>query len=139
LYTAVERQAPAAPAPSRPAAPAEGSDVVDLPAALARVRGNQDALRSLAQLFVEESATLLPELRAALASADAAKLHRAAHTLKGSVSFFGAGRATAEAQRMEHMGRDHDLAGAAEALAALETEVERVRVVLEAYAAEQVS
>ena len=113
---------------------ASGPPAVDWDAALRRVRGSAEAMKKLAQLFATESNRLLPEVRAAVEAGDAAALRRAAHTLKGSVACFAAQPATDAALRLELMGRDHNLAGAAEAVATLEAEVERVRAALAAYA-----
>jgi two-component system, sensor histidine kinase and response regulator len=50
-------------------------------------------------------------------------LHHAAHTLKGSVANFCAQEPFESAYRLERMGRAGDLAGAEEALAALERQL----------------
>jgi PAS domain S-box-containing protein len=109
--------APAA-APAPPAEePADGP--LDLATARKRVCGDDQLLGELAALFCRESPGWLNEVRAAVAAGDAPRLRRAAHTLKGSASTFGARAACEAAQRLELMGRAGDLAGAEEACAAL--------------------
>ena len=89
---------------------------------------DQDAalLCELAELFLEDSPVLLNDIQTGVAALDAAKVERAAHTLKGSVGNFGAKRAFELARRIEAMARNHDLAGAPEALTALGQEMARV-------------
>jgi len=98
---------------------------------------DEDLLRELVGLFLEDSPALLNDLRAGVAGQDAAKVERAAHTLKGSVGNFGA-KGTAElALRLEIMGRTRDLGGAPEALTALERELQRISARLAGFAAEK--
>ena len=62
-----------------------------------------------------------------MAGADPAALMRAAHTLSGSLRVLGAAAATALVGRLEALGREGRLEGAAALLARLEPELERVR------------
>jgi two-component system sensor histidine kinase/response regulator len=125
LYAAVEGQA--TPAGSDLPAPEE---IIDLSLVPPVVRSDRARLGELAGLFCNESERLLPEIRAALAAAEAERLRRAAHSLKGAINCFGARAAAEVAQRLELLGRDGDLSGAAALLPALEAEVERVRSAL---------
>ncbi len=61
-----------------------------------------------------------------MASRDGDALRHAAHTLKGSLSPFCAGRAQATAQRLEKLGQAGDFAAAAAARQDLEHEVGRL-------------
>ena len=102
---------------SRPPAPA-GADAgvrpkavpaattLDLALALEEVDGDEELLREIAQIFLEDHPRLMATLREAVAACDPERLHRAAHTLKGSVANFAAREAVAVAQRLEAMGRD---------------------------------
>jgi CheY-like chemotaxis protein/HPt (histidine-containing phosphotransfer) domain-containing protein len=111
----------------RSAVPAAPPATFDPGAALERVGGNKDVLASLVRVFLEDSARLLTEIRAAVEQGEAAPLNRAAHTLKGMVAFFGAGEATEAALQLERMGREGALDGAVAAWAKLAGEVERLR------------
>jgi CheY-like chemotaxis protein len=129
LYAAVEGLALSEPANTATEAVPD-LEAVDLNAALRRVRGRRDMLKELAQLFLEESARALPEIRAAVTCVDVARLADKAHTLKGAVACFAAPRAVAAAQRLELMARANNLAGLDEAWATLAREIERVQAAL---------
>ncbi|HZY83851.1 MAG TPA: response regulator, partial [Gemmataceae bacterium] len=122
---------PEAPAPCE-VAPAAA--VFDPAEALRHVGDDRNLLRDLAGMFAAEAPKLLAQVRCAIEAKDGPRLQRAAHTLKGAVGTFG-GRATFEvALRLETMGRDGDLAGAAEATQALEEAVARLQEALAEYA-----
>jgi HPt (histidine-containing phosphotransfer) domain-containing protein len=110
----------------------EPATVWDRSKALAHVGGDQELLRELATLFLVECPQRLADVREAVARADASKLQLAAHTLKGAVSNFAAASALDAAQRLEVMGHHGNLDGAAEALTALELELDRLRPQLSA-------
>lgn len=76
-------------------------------------------LRELIDLFIADVADRLAELDRALATADAALLTRAAHTIKGSCSNFGAVELMRVSQTMELQGKAADIAGAVATFPAL--------------------
>jgi HPt (histidine-containing phosphotransfer) domain-containing protein len=80
-----------------------------------RVEGDDELLTEIVELFLEDSPRLLEEVRAAVAAGDAAELKRAAHTLKGAASNFGAAAVVAVCLELEAMSRSGDLAAAAPA------------------------
>ena len=80
----------------------------------------------LVDTFLEEAPTMLAALRAALAAADADAFRRAAHSLKSNSNTFGAQRLGVLARELELGGIDKARAGAAQPLAALDTEYDRV-------------
>lgn len=90
-------------------------------------------LRELIDVFLADSPRSLAELEQALAAGDAAQLARAAHTLKGSASNFGADDFAAGAAAMEKLGRLGAIAEAAAALPALRAEYDRVAGALRAH------
>jgi HPt (histidine-containing phosphotransfer) domain-containing protein len=94
-----------------------------------------ELLRELVGVFLEECPGWLNDIKRAIAEADAAKVKRAAHTLKGAVDHCGASSAFDAALRLERMGREGDLTRAEEAMGALEAELERLRGSLAAFAA----
>jgi two-component system, sensor histidine kinase and response regulator len=75
---------------------------------------------------------LMDRLIAALEAGDAVALRRSAHALKGTISNFPAGPASALAARMERLGQEGDLDAARDGRAALEHEIDRLRAVLPA-------
>ena len=66
-------------------------------------------------------------MREAIQESNPEGLQKAAHTLKGSVSNFGATLAVQAALDLETMGKAGDIGGAAGALIILEKEIDRVR------------
>jgi HPt (histidine-containing phosphotransfer) domain-containing protein len=107
-------------------------DLVDRAAALERVGGDLELLQELAQLFLEDSARQLVQMRQAIAQGNGHALQQAAHALKGSVAIFGAPEAVAAAQQLEALGRTEDLGPATESLTALEEHIQRLKPALEA-------
>ncbi len=93
---------------------------LDLAAALARVGGDEELLREIAEIFLEQCPEALSEVRAAVEAKDPTTLQEAAHSLKGSVGNFGAKDAFDAAFRLEMMGRQQDLTDSTAALAELE-------------------
>jgi PAS domain S-box-containing protein len=105
-------------------------EALDRRALLGSVGGDAELLAEVVTVFRADSARLLEEIGAALERDDARALERAAHTLKGSVRFFGAAAAAEAALGLERMGRSGDLAGGREALARLTAESERLLAAL---------
>jgi|SRR5579862_5837960 len=91
--------------PSDHAAP-----VFDREAALSRVGGDEDLLREIGVLFLEECQLAISDLRVAVSDRDPKRIERKAHSLKGSVSTFGSGPAFQAALALEKQGRCGDLA-----------------------------
>ena len=106
------------PANGAPSTPGFNLDV-----ALARVEGDVEILREVAELFCEDAPSLLQQVRDAVAGADARSLEYSAHTLKGAVGNFGAQRAWECALRLEMMGRGGEMSDAESAVNELEREV----------------
>ena len=100
-----------------------GVSEVDVPELLDRVGGDADLLREITTIFLEEYPQLLEDVRSAVAHCDDHLLERSAHSLKGSVSNFGAESATAAAYSLEKMGRQKNAASAAAHLQKLEAEL----------------
>jgi PAS domain S-box-containing protein len=123
LCEAIERLAPKA-------APSAVNDTLDRQEALERVGGDAALLRELVEVFLADCPRLWRDIGDALARGDARQLNRAAHTLKGAVSTFGAHTAREAAQHLELLGQKGDLSGAAGAVARLETELERLKPAL---------
>ncbi len=79
-------------------------------------------LRELIEIYLQDTPKRLTELEQALASQDASAFTRAAHTIKGSSSNFGAGRLSKLAQEIELQGKTGSLTASAAACAGLKTE-----------------
>ena len=79
-------------------------------------------LRELIDMFLQDVPERLAEIESALAKQDAALLTRAAHTIKGSSSNFGAAGLMKVSLEMEHQGKEAAFAAAAATLPALKAE-----------------
>jgi two-component system, sensor histidine kinase and response regulator len=82
---------------------------LDCAVALERLGGDEELLREVAGLFLDEYPILMNEIRTAAIARDADALQRAAHSMKGSVSNFGADGVYQAAFTLEKMGRAGDL------------------------------
>lgn len=103
--------------------PVEDLPVIDLEVALARVGGDQELLRELAGLFLEEAPRMLAEIEKATARRDGKAVESAAHGLKGSAANFGAQATVEAAFRLEQLGREHKQTEFASALATLQVQL----------------
>jgi HPt (histidine-containing phosphotransfer) domain-containing protein len=99
--------------------------------ALSRVGGDVDLLKEVIELFLDDYPSTLEKIKSAVAASDASALEHSAHSLKGSVSTFGASRAFEAAFTLEKQGRSRDLTGAPAGLLQLEQALEALRPELE--------
>jgi CheY-like chemotaxis protein len=134
LFDVIE-EAVGSPSPPKEAddSPLPEGEACDWNEALRAVRGDRDLLGVVVQAALEESPRLIDEIREAISSGDAPALRLAAHTLKGSIRYFGQGPAFRLAYQLEQMGRDARLAEAGPTLTALEGEMEQLTSVLVHY------
>ncbi len=92
--------------------------------------GDEQLLTEIIAIFLADAPILLKEARLAIARGDASKLHRTTHTLKGAVSYLGAGPAVEAVQKLETIGASGNLKGALESFHVMEQEVDRLREAL---------
>jgi two-component system, sensor histidine kinase and response regulator len=98
---------------------------IDLDAALQRLGGDEQLLRDMALMFVQDAPGLLEQAHMAGRAGDADAPWRAAHSLKGLASNFSE-PAAAAAQRAETALHEGDPGEIAAALADLRAQVERL-------------
>jgi HPt (histidine-containing phosphotransfer) domain-containing protein len=98
---------------------------------LDRLGGDEELMHELCQIFLKESPKLMEKLRQGMADGDAEALQRAAHSLKGEVSYLSAAGAARAARRLEDMGHDRDLSLASEAIRLMERELDDLRQAIE--------
>ncbi len=79
--------------------------ILNLDAARKRLGQNDSLLKDLIDYFLQDYSDLLEECGKGIEAADADRVTRAAHTLKGLASNFDAAQAVAFAQEMETLGR----------------------------------
>jgi HPt (histidine-containing phosphotransfer) domain-containing protein len=92
--------------------------------------GDEEFLRELVDIYVEDAEERLAEIKEALISADEEALGRTAHQLKGSSANMGVVCVADHAKKMEDLAREHAIADAAEILPSLEHELGRARAAL---------
>ena len=107
---------------------------LDHAVALERLGGDEELLQEVAQLFLDEYPLLMTEIHEALQSRNAQRLERAAHSLKGSISNFGAEPAVDSALALEKIGRSGDLTDAVAAYAKLEAVMQQLHPCFQALA-----
>ena len=95
--------------------------------ALSRVGGDVELLKEVVELFLDDYPSTFEKIKGAVARRDATALEHAAHSLKGSVSTFGANRAFEAAFTLEKQGRSGDLTDAQDGLLQLEQALEALR------------
>lgn len=105
------------------------SPVID-PQAIENLRAlnpgdNDEFLREIAGIFLEDTPQRIAELDSALATGDASKFTRAAHSIKGSSSNLGASTLRAAAEKLEHHARTHGLSDVAALVADVKTQFGR--------------
>ena len=99
--------------------------------ALSRVGGDSDLLREIVELFLMDYPNTLDKIRSAVSARDAVALEHHAHSLKGSVSTFGAQDAFDAALALERKGRSRDFTGVEDGLGQLEYALGTLRPELE--------
>jgi len=112
--------------PAPPPAVVADSSEINWNEALTAVRGDRALLKAVVEAFLIESPRLLVSIHGAISSGDSAALRRAAHTLKGNLHYFSAGRAWEQALALEEMARKGHLDGASDVATALDAELNRL-------------
>lgn len=119
---------------NQPTAPMTDASVID-PQSIENLRAlnpgdNDEFLREIAGIFMEDTPQRLAELEKSLQAGDAATFTRAAHSIKGSSSNLGAVALRAAAEKLEHHARTHGLAGADTMISAVRVEFTRAEAEL---------
>lgn len=91
---------------------------------------NDEFLREIANIFLEDTPQRIAELDQSLAAGDVPKFTRAAHSIKGSSANLGAIGLRAVAEELEHQARTSGLANVTELLARIKTEFSRAQSAL---------
>ncbi|MEW6219026.1 MAG: Hpt domain-containing protein [Thermodesulfobacteriota bacterium] len=91
--------------------------------ALEQVDGDRDFLKEMLQEFVQLTSEQLPQLVEAIAAGNSDEVRSLAHSIKGAAANLCVEKMAADAKTLEYMGRDHNLQGADELVAALRKEM----------------
>jgi two-component system, sensor histidine kinase and response regulator len=114
---------PEEPAPETPTA---DTDVIDWNAALKTCVGDHALLRDLVLAFLEEQPRRIDEIRRAIDTGDWELLHRAAHTIKGSMRYLWASAVFDRAFGLEQLAARQSLEGVEEIFALLKQELAKL-------------
>jgi len=99
------------------------------------VDGDEDLLRELIGVFLEDAPRLLGQVHRALMTGDGTGLYRSAHTLKGSAGNFAAPQVVACIARIEAGARANDFAAAWRDFGVLEATLQTLFADLSAFEA----
>ncbi len=142
LFATIERVVQAAKSRAESTSPdvapreqTAADDALDWDEVLQTVQGDQVLLRVVIDTFLNECPDLLHRLREACGAGDAKAVGRAAHALKGAVGNFGESAAYRFAYELEQMGMDDNLTQMDEALAEVETQLQRLTSALAGFSA----
>jgi HPt (histidine-containing phosphotransfer) domain-containing protein len=118
LATAIARTADA------PAQEGSNAPLFDATEFRAQVGFDEDLMRELIDLFLNESPCQVVEMREALTAGDFDRLARVAHTLKGSFATFHAAQARTRAQQLETASKAAEAPECRQLLSLLEHDLE---------------
>lgn len=109
-------------------------EIVDMDGLLERVGGDEEFLNEIFEIFLEDSKSLLRQLKDDLASNDANAVSRSAHKLKGSISNFVAqGPIYDAAKHLEQLGRTGESSEFDSAFSSLDTHLSSLNLSIEAF------
>ena len=91
-----------------------------------RLGGDEQLLREVIQIFVEETPKRMVALRQAISQGNAEIIEREAHSLKGELGYLGISEVPQKARDLEEAGQKCDLEAAAKAFAALAIDISAV-------------
>jgi signal transduction histidine kinase/DNA-binding response OmpR family regulator/HPt (histidine-containing phosphotransfer) domain-containing protein len=106
------------------------TEIFDLAGLRSRVEDDLDLLAEMIDLYLSSSPLLMAEIESAVATRDAQKVNREAHTLKGVLKNMCAATCAEAAFQLEVIGKSGDLDRADEPLAILRNEFQRLQSVL---------
>ena len=118
-----ENPSDSAPCGERPA--------IDWNVAKVRLGSGSEILREFSELVKVQSPTLLADIHRAIETRNFKLLRRSAHTMKGSVTYFGAEPLAQAALALENLGRAESFDGIADLRVTLEQELTRFLAALE--------
>ena len=124
-------QASSTPTPAEDEAPVEMERLLDF------TNGDPESLRELVTLYLEQTATQIEQLSAAVQAGDAGEVRRVAHSCAGASATCGMRRLVPLLRELERQGYEQKLTSAAELSRQLGDEFECIRVFLEAQLAHQ--
>jgi HPt (histidine-containing phosphotransfer) domain-containing protein len=110
--------------------PSPEKPIIDYSAILSRTGGDPRVIKDVVQLFNEDCPARMLQIRKAIESQDGTALQASAHTLKGSLWVLSADQLANAAEKLEHIGRNGEFAGANDAFLLLESEIAKLPAAL---------
>jgi HPt (histidine-containing phosphotransfer) domain-containing protein len=98
-------------------------DVMDVEDALHRLGEDQELLRDIAQIYLEDAPAMVEKIHHAASQGDTSALQRAAHSLKGLAATLSAAEVAGAAARLEHMAASRNLSDTAKAVSEIDQHV----------------
>jgi HPt (histidine-containing phosphotransfer) domain-containing protein len=108
---------------SRSSKDAVSKDVMNVDDALRRLGGDEELLRDIVQIYLEDAPGIIERIHNAAAQSDTNALQRAAHSLKGLGATLSASEVVGAAARLEHMAASKNLSDTAKAVAEVDRHV----------------
>jgi two-component system sensor histidine kinase/response regulator len=112
--------------------------VLERKALLERLENDSQLLNEVIGIFLADSPAKLAELRTAVRARNSSEIANGSHSLRGSLSIFGATTAVEAAQKLESMARQGEVERVDEAFSALECEIALVTSALDQIAKDPV-
>jgi HPt (histidine-containing phosphotransfer) domain-containing protein len=106
---------------------------MDVEQALQRLGNDDDLLRDIIQIYLEDAPGMVKKIHAAIEENDANSLQRAAHSLKGLASTLSAHEVVDVAYRLEHIAATRNLVDAAKTAAEAEQRVDELSRAVKQY------
>jgi len=110
----------------------QASAAIDWERALETVAGDEELLKQVIQVCLDETPDLLVQLDQAIETEDGVTVRRVAHTIKASGRTFGMSSLTDHAEKIEGLTKQGELDSAKETVPQLKQEVERMMTELSA-------
>ena len=96
---------------------------VNLEQVLESLGGDENLMREVLGIFLEQTPKHLASLRQALVTKDATTIERTAHSMKGELGYLGIAEVSQKARQLEEMGRKGDVEGAQRAFPSFEADI----------------
>jgi two-component system, sensor histidine kinase and response regulator len=116
---------------SRSSQDAPSKDVINVDDALRRLGDDEELLRDIVQIYLEDAPNIIERIHNAAAQSDTNALQRAAHSLKGLGATLSASEVVGAAARLEHMAASKNLSDAAKAVAEVDQHVSELNAAVQ--------
>ncbi len=111
----------------------EDKTVFDKDAALKMCEGEEEFLKELAEIIINDAPEHMSEIEEAVNCRNSEALVKSAHKLKGAAANFGKNSTTDTAFKLETMGKENNLYGVEEVYDTLVKDVERLMNALQEF------